>query len=116
MVPPVVCTDDCNCLGTNLFDYEGPDYHNRGFYLSCYDDEDSVTNVYKYYTETCAAGICELGNYDSYRKIAQSPSDGSLDVDCAASCDTIIYDDGLCLDYRYTTVDDYCRVWCYSTL
>ena len=124
LVPPVVCTDDCNCLGTDLFDYVG-DYHLRGFSLGCYDDYaytgttqdyDLVTNVFKYYTENCYSGACEWGNFDSYRTVAELPSDGTLDVSCSASCETIIVDNKYCVDYTFANEYDYCVVLCYQIL
>ena len=102
MVPPVYYMDDCNFLGTDIFDYE-VDYINYwGFYLDFYDYDYNVTNVLKYYTETCAAGVFEFGDYhDSLRIIAQPPSDVSLTVGCAPSCETIIYDGRHCQGYIY---------------
>ena len=75
MVPPVICLNDCDCIGTAY------PYYDEIFYLDCINYREfnggyyTATKLLKYYTEHCFHGVCTIGNYDSYKIVAQFKSD-----------------------------------------
>ena len=135
-VSNITCSDDCNCLGMHMTEYENGGRHWKGFIMKCTsglfnatnsDAVDSdvdyyyVTQVHKFYTSYCSDAACQSNaDADYARKIDEFNDYHDYKDYCSTHCKEVIDDHELC-DLNSTIPFDYlydysCRVLCYTNI